>query len=358
MTTASDVSSLPPVSVWGQRLSDAMRAALAAGDCEGACRLALQGNGQVHDLAREYTFMSRGLGITLRVMMGLLTQEVAAADIAANTAAHDDLIAVLAKLLASLTPAASGEQPHAVEPAAHAELAHACERALATSLQAFLADQAKRAATVVQTLRSGQPDSAREALTELDAKDEAWLRLHDPMIRFMADAMAWFLTHRGPEGLLNFHLATAEGQRAGFDKWEQMSAREFAATAAFLLQQHMGQVRVEEDDEKFAVHQSPCGSGGRLRLMGAYQGADALPVVRGESPPTFGRPSMPVYCSHCAIWNGTAPLRWYGHAHWVFSDPARSDGGCTMHIYKRREDAPADYTRRVGLPPAEGKERP
>jgi hypothetical protein len=335
-----------------------MRAVLAGGDCERACRLALQGNGQARDLAREYTFMSRGLGITLHVMMGLLMQEVGAGDIAADTAAHDDLITLLVKLLASLTPGASGEQPHAVEPATPASLADACEQALGTSLQTFQADQAQRAAAVVQALRSGQANGAWEALAELDAKDEAWLRLHDPMVRFMADAMAWFLNHRGPEALLIYHLATAEGQRAGFDKWEQMSAREFAATTAFLLQQHMGRVHAEEDDEKFTIHQSPCGSGGRLRLMGAYQGAHALPLVQGESPLTFGQPSVPAYCSHCAIWNGTATLRWYGRAQWVFSAPARTDGGCTLHIYKRREDAPADYTRRVAWPVAQGKERP
>ena len=342
-------ASLRPVAQWGRRLADGVRAALAEGNRGAACRLAQQGDGQARDLAREYALMARGLGITLLVMLRLLMQRAdrGADDGAATAAASDDLTELLAKLLAGLTRAARRESSDGGQAAAPADLAQACEQALTVGLQTFATDQAQRAAAVVQALRSAANDAPRQALDQLDAKDEAWLELHDPMVRFMADAMAWVLRHRGPEALLEYHMATAEGQRAGFDKWEQMSAREFAATTAFLLQQHMGRVQVNEDGEKFTIRQSPCGSGGRLRLMGAYQGAQALPFVQEASPLTFGQPEVPVYCSHCAVWNGTATLRWYGRAHWVFSDPARADGGCILHIYKRRQDAPAEYTRRV-----------
>jgi len=350
-------ASLRPVEQWGRRLSDAVRAALAAGDRGAACRLALEGDGQARDLAREYAFMARGLGITLQVMLRLLMQraESGAGDGAAAAAASDDLTALLGRLLAGLTRAAHRQSPDGDPAATPAALARANEQALTTGLQTFATDQAQRAAAVVQVLRSDATDATRQALEQLDAKDEAWLELHDPMVRFMADAMAWVLRHRSPEALLEYHMATAEGQRAGFDKWEQMSAREFAATTVFLLQQHMGRVQVNEDGERFTIRQSPCGSGGRLRLTGAYQGAQALPFVQGPSPLTFGQPEVPVYCSHCAVWNGTATLRWYGRAHWVFGDPARADGGCILHIYKRREDAPADYIRRVTWPAATGR---
>jgi len=345
-----------PVAQWGRRLADAVRATLAEGDRDAACRLALEGDGRARDLAREYAFMARGLGITLQVMLRLLMQRAdnGAVDGAAADAARDDLTALLGRLLTGLARAARRQTSDGGQAATPAALARACEQTLTVGLQIFATDQAQRAAAVVQALRSDTNDGHRQALEQLDAKDGAWLELHDPMVRFMADAMAWVLRHRGPEALLEYHMATAEGQRAGFDKWEQMSASEFAATTAFLLQQHMGRVQVNEDGEKFTIRQSPCGSGGRLRLMGAYQGAQALPFVRKASPLTFGQAQVPVYCSHCAVWNGTATLRWYGRAHWVFSDPARSDGGCTLHIYKRREDAPADYTRRVTWPAATG----
>jgi hypothetical protein len=343
-----------PVAQWGRRLTDKVREALAQGDRVAACRLALEGDGQARDLARDYALMARGLGVTLHVMQRLLMQRAAngAGEEVATRAADVDLAALLDRLLAALTKTGRSAPSEDGAAATPATLARACEQSLATCLPAFLEAQARYAAAVVQALRSESDNGPKEALDWLDAKDDAWRELHDPMVRFMADAMAWVLRHRGPQALFEYHLATAEGQRAGFDKWEQMSAREFAAATAFLLQQHVGRVNVTEDDEKFTIRQSPCGSGGRLRLMGAYEGAQALPFVQEASPLTFGQPTVPVYCSHCAVWNGSATMRWYGHAHWVFGAPALPDGSCILHIYKRRDHTPADYARRVARPAA------
>ena len=329
----------PGIETWGTRLGDALRAALAVRDVASARRLAQHGDGQARDLAREYAFMARGLDFTLQV---LLRQLLASAS--RGPEADDALLALLRRLHRALDSAAADGAHDA------AALADACRQALQASQARFTRDQARLADEVISALGR---DELQPALALLDAKDQAWLALHDPMVQFMADSFAWVLRHHGPQALLDFHLATAEGQRAGFEKWEQMSAAEFAATTAFLLKQHMGQVQVQEDERRFTIGQSPCGSGGRLQLNGAYDparyGAQALPFVEQPSPLTFGEARMPVYCTHCAIWNGSATLRWFGRAQWVFEQPARADGGCSLHIYKRREDAPADYTRRVAL---------
>jgi hypothetical protein len=165
----------------------------------------------------------------------------------------------------------------------------------------------------------------------------------------MAEVFGWVLERFGPDGLLRFHRASAEGQRAGFEKWERMGPAEFARASAFLLKQHMGNVEVREDDEKFTIEQAPCGSGGRLRLAGVYAGPAALPLVEERGPLTAGQASLPVYCSHCPVWNGLAPLEWFGRPHWVFDRPARPDGSCTLHIYKRRAGAPAAYAAALGV---------
>lgn len=347
---------------WGTRLGEAMRTALATGDVATAQQLALDGDGQARDLAREYAFMARGLGVTLGVMLRLLLEANARGPAAAGDAAQrapgsdDDLAVPLRRLLEGLRDSLGDDCPppeNATAPARATvpDLAGAVTRALAASQAHFTTDQARRADEVALALAEGR---AQGATALLDAKDRAWLALHDPLVRFMADAFAWVLGHLGAQGLRQFHLDTAEGQRAGFEKWERMPPDEFAATTAFLLRQHMGRVSVEEDERRFTIRQSPCGSGGRLRLGGAYDGPLALPFVEEAGPLTFGEPRMPVYCTHCAIWNGSATLRWFGRAQWVFERPARADGSCTLHIYKRRDDAPADYTRRVGLPGANG----
>ena len=49
------------------------------------------------------------------------------------------------------------------------------------------------------------------------------------------------------------------------------------------------------------------------------------------------------------MWNSVAPAAWFGHPQWVFDDPARADGSCTMSIYKRPESIPGEYLQRLSF---------
>jgi len=358
---AGDAAPDVPIERWGLRLSDALRAELRAGNFDAARGLAVDGDGQARSLAGEYTLMVRGLGITIGVILRLLERSAREAP-AGDGSSLQELRALLDRFRRELDqggPSAaaqpdvsSGARPGGVEPGE--EAVDACVRAAADALarasNAFLGEREALAQRVVQAI---DRRDAQGALELIDTAERAgYLPLHDRLVRFMADSFAWVLRHEGPAGLLRFHLDTAEGQRAGFDKWERSSAAAFAWTSAFLLKQHMGEVTVLEDDEKFTIEQTPCGSGGRLLRDGAYEGAGALPFVGTPGPLTIGRARLPVYCSHCPVWNGVAPLRWYGRAHWVFADAARADGGCTLHIYKRRDGTPAAYVEALGERPA------
>lgn len=331
-----------PCVEWGRRLADAVRAALAAGDLAEARRLAIAGDGQARDLAREYTYMFRGLGITVRV---LLSQLATGATLASRT--HGTRIAdQFAAEYARISDACLGEAPeNGAEGATPFELG---ARITEEVERRFEAAQARVAEAFTSAIDAGD---AACALALLEMRESGqYVPLHDRLVRFMADSFAWALEHYGSAGLERFHLASADAMRRGFDKWEAMPVRDFAWTTAFLLKQHMGEVAVAETVERYTFEQRLCGSGGRLRIGGAYEGSSGLPFVENSGPLTFGEPSMPVYCSHCAIWNGVAPLRWYGHPHWVFERPARPDGSCTMHLYKNKDAAPAEYALTLSPP--------
>lgn len=357
-----------PIEEWGRRLSDALRCLLESGNLDLARRLALEGDGQARSLAKEYTLMYRGLGITIRVMLPLLReaalsprQPVSRQPRADTAAGAPDAALAAASLirrfrndLAEGMRRVWGDPPGSGPPQAPLDgsLAESLDeeigrtaRALEAGEVRFEQEQARLAGEIVHAIEAH--DAAR-ALALLRRKEQDQYRpLHDRLVRFMAESFGWVLSRFGADELLRFHLATAEGQRPGFEKWEAMSAADFARTSAFLLKQHLGQVTVREDGVKFTFDQTLCGSGGRLRLAGAYAGPDALPFVAAPGPLTFGQPRLPVYCSHCPVWNGVATLRWFGRAHWVFENAARPDGGCTFHIYKKREDAPAEYARQL-----------
>lgn len=340
-----------PVHEWGRRLSDALRAALESGDLAAARRLALEGDGQARSLAKEYALMYRGLGITLRVLLPLLRATAARADASRGAGAESAAAALVHRFRTDLAgrmrevwgdPAPASEPPGTLDE----EIARTV-RVLEAGEARFEREQARLADEIVRAIDAGEVARAR-ALVDVKEQDH-YVPLHDRLIRFMAESFGWVLRWFGPGELLRFHLATAEGQRPGFEKWEQMSAAEFARASVFLFKQHMGQVAAREDGEKFTIDQALCGSGGRLRLAGAYAGPDALPFVEERGPLTLGQARFPVYCSHCPIWNGVAPVEWFGRPHWVFDEPARPDGGCTLHVYKRRDGAPAAYLDRLGL---------
>jgi hypothetical protein len=337
---------------WGTRLSDRMRAALATGDVGAARRLAVEGDGQARSLDKEYALMYRGLGITLRVLLGVAAKTLAGMH---EEGAAPALGAVLrrfcAEMQALMTRAYGSLVAEAalvsIEPPAGAAAAiDATLGLLAAGEELFAREQARLAREVVAALDAGDVTAAARLIDEKESGQ--YVLLHDRIIRFMAEVFAWALGHGGPAELLRVHRETAEGQRDGFARWERLPAAEFAQATAFLLKQHMGIVRVFEDDEKFTVEQTPCGSGGRLRLLGAYGGPSALPIVTTPGPLTAGEPFLPVYCTHCPVWNGLAPLQWFGRPQWVLDRPSRPDGSCTLHIYKRPDGAPPDYARRLG----------
>jgi len=322
---------------WGRRLSDTLREVLNKGDLERAAEIVERGDGMAKSLAKEYSMMYRGLGITIRVMLDSLS------GLARDWQAEDALVAhcrLFALDLNHLMAAAWQGAPQAV-PAemSGAEAITLVAAVLAAGETDFDRAHGDNARSTLAAIRRGDVTAA---LALVDVKEHAlYLPVHDRFVRFMADSMAFALKHGRDEGLMRFQMATAEGQKAGFDKWEQMPAAEFAQVSAFLLKLHMGEVTVTEDAQRFTLHQKLCGSGGRLQTMGAYEGADALPFVEKQGPLTFGLPRLPVYCSHCPVWNGVATLKWYGRVHWLFENPAREDGGCTAHIYKRTKDQPA-----------------
>jgi len=321
---------------WGRRLSDTLRETLRRGDLTAAIQLVENGDGMARSLAKEFNMMYRGLGITIRVMLESLAGIAADTRAEAAFAAHCLRFAAdMNRLMHEAWGAPLADPPTGLSAAEAAALVVAT---LADGEAGFDRAHADNAGATLVAIEAEDADAAIALVTR--KVDALYLPLHDRLVRFMADSMAFALTHGGDDGLFRFQMETAEGQRAGFDKWEQMSAAEFAQASAFLLKMHMGEVTVSEDERRFTLHQKLCGSGGRLRTMGAYEGPDALPFVEHPGPLTFGQPRLPVYCSHCPIWNGTATLRWYGRVHWLFDGAARADGSCTAHIYKRREDQP------------------
>jgi hypothetical protein len=328
-------------SEWGVRLSDRVRAALSAGDIAVARRLVAEGDGMAKNLEKEYSLMAKGLGVSIRALLDLL-------DDAARRATDEGrqaLSETLRRFCGDIEKLARcDEDPEPIDLSGWFSLAR---RRLAEAETHFDREHGNLARLILEALDRRDGAAARE-LVDLKERSE-FVPLHDRLVRFMAEVWAWVLEHLGAEELRRFHRGAAEAQRRGFEAWERLPAEGFARATAFLVRQHMGDTTILEDDEKFRFVLSPCGSGGRLRRAGAYDGPDALPHVEERGPLTFGKPRLAVYCSHCPMWNSVASAMWFGHPQWVYHDPSRSDGSCTVSIYKRPENIPGAYLQRLGL---------
>lgn len=313
--------------LWGRRLSDAIRSAVDAGDITSASRMARQGDGQTRSLAKEYFLMIRGLRVTVSVII----DELRGATVRSSDPSglvrglRSDLLSLTEQVFDGRLVSVAGEK--SLDPDA------GCLSALDRVARRFEEEQEQLAALAIAALEEGR---GTDALAILDRKESGqFLPLHDRLILFMAESFAFVYDVGGAQAVTEFQRRVAAGQRAGFDAWESMSEREFVRSFAFLLKQHLGQVSVREEPDRFVLEQSLCGSGGRLLAGGAYAGDGALPFVPTVVSPGADPVPMPAYCTHCPAWNTFAPIDWYGRPHLLFVDPARPDGGCTVHVPKR-----------------------
>ena len=122
---------------------------------------------------------------------------------------------------------------------------------------------------------------------------------------------------------------------------------------ADVWRQHCGKFTVDEDDEKIIFRHEPCGSGGRLVDMKAYDGESGFRKLKEAGPHTFGEQDMPVYCSHCPWVHQILPVRLHGAGAqlWVHASPFPKKPGdaCVHYIYKDPKSIPEQYYEMVGM---------
>jgi hypothetical protein len=115
------------------------------------------------------------------------------------------------------------------------------------------------------------------------------------------------------------------------------------------LRGHLQPMDIVEDDEKIEIRMKPCGSGGRQIAQGRYEGADGFLKVAQPQRMTYGRPDVPVYCTH-EIAMERVDVENDGHP-FVITEPAAElgKGYCRLLLYKNPKDIPERYYTRLGL---------
>ena len=212
-------------------------------------------------------------------------------------------------------------------------------------MQTPLWEQAKTA------LADGRAD---DAVALIDRAVEQWSGLKDYSINWITSLLTFIGEEMGEEAVDRAIRKTGDEfvrpRRDTGTPWDSLPASARAKVIARAMLGNMGQVDVEEDDEKIVLS-FKCGSGGMLIDSGKYEGEHAYMKLRERSGRTFSRDELWVYCAHCSINNEIQPVEWGATPTSIEYPPERPGERCVHHLYKDVADVPAEAFERIGKRP-------
>jgi hypothetical protein len=212
-------------------------------------------------------------------------------------------------------------------------------------MQTPLWEQAKAA------LDAGDTDEARALIDRAVAQ---WASLKDYSINWITTLLTFIADELGEEAVERALRKTGDEfvrpRRATGRDWGELPAAQRAKVIARSMLANMGEVEVDEDDEKIVLS-FRCGSGGKLIDDGRYEGEHPYHVLREPSGRTFMRDELWVYCAHCSVNNEIQPVEWGESPTSIEYPPTKPGERCVHHIYKDVADTPVEAFRRVGKEP-------
>lgn len=202
-------------------------------------------------------------------------------------------------------------------------------------------DKAKRA------IDEGDVELAKELL---DLQYAQFAFLHDGYMTWVSGLQTYIYENYGPEVLEEAERSAHEIEsRLIFIPADESDFK--TAVEGFIRGMH-GHVHqpmtVTEDDEKVTMTVGPCGSGGRLMEMGAYEPEVGLAKIKEPGNITFGLEDFPIYCIHCPVMQAQDYER-CGDFTFVkgFKDD-KVGSCCEYHFYKDKANIPERYYTEIG----------
>jgi hypothetical protein len=199
-----------------------------------------------------------------------------------------------------------------------------------------------------QALGRGKPE---EAAALMDRAVDQWSALKDYSINWITSLLTFIGEEMGEEAVERALRRTGEEfvrpRRDTGTEWSSLPAAARAKVIARAMLGNMGEVEVEEDDEKIVLS-FKCGSGGKLIDDGRYEGEHAYLKLRERGGRTFMRDELWVYCAHCSVNNEIQPVEWGGRPSSIEFPPERAGERCVHHIYKDLDAVPDDAYERIG----------
>lgn len=212
-------------------------------------------------------------------------------------------------------------------------------------------DGIDRTSHFVQARDAVDDGDLEQARDQLDRAEQQARRLKQYSIRWIAELLSWIGDTQGEaaveEALRRFGERNLADRALPENDWWSVPAEVRAKVVARAMLANGADVDITEDDEKI-VMSFRCGTGGWLVDSGAYEGDDALLVLRERGPRTFDRDELWVYCAHCSVNNEMQAVEATGRLTSVEFPPERAGEPCVHHVYRRPTDIPDEIYVRIG----------
>ncbi len=205
----------------------------------------------------------------------------------------------------------------------------------------FRRSQANAAKAIEDYLEQEKYEKALEILSK---KTQEHMFLHDLYLEILTVLESTIAEVFGEDSLYDALRYAGEKKKNWFEETTKLPVDDLVRHTAWILKMHNGNLKIEEDDEKFTFIMNPCGSGGRL-WRGETQGVCLKRHYMTIKPHimNLGQEGLPAYCTHCPVWNSLLPFEWFGNPLWVYDLPTKPEDPCKAYIYKNSEDIPKEY---------------
>lgn len=202
---------------------------------------------------------------------------------------------------------------------------------------------------VIEEIDAGNADEAKRIAQRMYGE---FVAMHDLYRDWVTATMSEVGKRYGDEALEEIMTASLDAWWTPMAEKIDLKSSDFVRKVKMFvagLRGHLQPLDIKEDDEKIEIRMMPCGSGGRQIAAGKYAGPNGFLKVAKPQRMTYGRPDLPVYCTHEIAMERLDVLR-DGHP-FVITEPAAElgTGYCVLKIYKDPKDIPAKYYERLGL---------
>jgi hypothetical protein len=185
----------------------------------------------------------------------------------------------------------------------------------------------------IQAVEAGRTEDAIKYIKELH---EDFKPLQDKFGEWIQSLLAFISTKIGEDAVEEaLHKTFLDVYKERYEPKRKMTPEELVKVQARVLRLHYNDFYVEEDDEKFVLVMSFCGSGGRIQKLTKADGK-----TKKAYPWSFNQKGLNYFCCHCKVFELGAKVFGLDMLH-VEHTPLFDENGnptgktCRQTIYKK-----------------------